>query len=190
MRPGRRLDRILDAGAEVLAERGFHGCTMRDVAARGRVSVANLYRYVRGKEELLYLVQERVLERAIRSAEAARALRGGREQLKSFVTDHVRRALANPAEALILQDRAPELPEPLRSRLDEKRAAYMDLACGIVEGAANAHGVRRSTLERRVHLLLAMADRVALLAVQQEAAPRPDRLARPVLEMFLRGVKG
>ena len=41
-----RLDLILDAGARVLAERGWHGTTMRDVAAEAGVGVATVYHYL------------------------------------------------------------------------------------------------------------------------------------------------
>ncbi len=182
------MEQILDAGAQVLAERGIHGCTMRDVAERAEASPANLYRYVQGKEELLYLVTERVLERAIRSAEAALAVRGGREQLKSYVTDHIRRVLAFPAEARLLQESTDALPDHLRRRLEKRRQVYLDLAADIVEGAVRQKGTRRPTILRYVQLLLGMADRVALDAALQTPQPRPDRLAAPVLELFHGGI--
>ncbi len=189
MRRDRRMESILDAGAEVLAERGIHGCTMRDVAERANVSPANLYRYVQGKEELLYRVIERVLERAVRSAEAALAVRGAKEQLKSFVTDHIRRVLAFPAEAQLLQTSTEVLPDHLRRRLEERRRTYLDLARDIVEGVAHAKGTHRTTFDRYVQLLIGMADRVGLDGARQDPHPRPDKLAAPVLDLFHGGVK-
>jgi AcrR family transcriptional regulator len=191
VRRDRRLETIIEAAAAVLGERGLHGCTMRDVAAAAGISPASLYRHVQGREELLYLVLERVFERALRSAEAARAARGARERLRAFVTDHIRRVLAFPAEARLLQISTDGLPHYLRRRLEEQRSAYLGLARDIVDAVGPARPVRRATAERRVHLLLGMADRVAQRAAEQEGgAPRADRLARPVLEMFLHGVKG
>jgi len=189
VRGDRRLEQITDAAATVLGERGIHGFTMRDVAAAARVSPASLYRHVQGRDELLYLVLERVFERALRSAEAAQAVRGAREQLRSFVTDHIRRVLAFPAEARLLQISTVGMPHYLRRRLDELRTDYLALARQIVDGAVPEKTTRRATSERRVHLLLGMADRIARLAAEQDSAPRPDRLARPVLEMFLHGVR-
>ena len=183
------MESILDAGAEVLAERGIHGCTMRDVAERAKASPANLYRYIQGREELLYLVIERVLERAIRSAEAALAVRGSKEQLKSLVTDHIRRILAFPAEARLLQETTEALPDHLRRRLEKRRLVYLELVGDIVEGVVRTKGARRPTFERLAQLLLGMADRIALDGARQEPRPRPDRLANPVLELFLRGVR-
>jgi AcrR family transcriptional regulator len=173
----------------VIAERGVHGCTMREVAQRAKASPANLYRYVQGREELLYLVVERVLERAIRSVEAARAVRGGKEQLKSLVTDHIGRVLAFPAEARILQETTAALPEHLRRRLEKRRAVYLELVGDVIEGAVPRKGARRPTFDRLAQLLLGMADRVGLDGAHQDPRPRPDRLAKPVLELFLQGAR-
>lgn len=189
MRRDRRMESILDAGAEVLAERGIHGCTMRYVAERAHASPANLYRYVQGKEELLYLIIQRVLERAIRSAEAALAVRGAKEQLKSFVTDHIRRVLAFPAEARLLHETTDALPDHMRRRLEERRAGYLELVGDIVEGAVRTKGARRPTFDKLAQLLLGMADRVALDGARQDPRPRPDRLARPVLALFHQGAR-
>lgn len=189
MRRDRRRERILDAGAELLAERGLYGLTMRDVARRASTSGPNLYRYVQGKDELLYLVKQRTLERAIRSAEAALVIRGPKLQLKSLVTDHIRRVLAFPPEGRLLQMPDDDLPDHLRRRLDDLREEYLELVRAIIAGVVREKGTKRATADRRVQLLLGMADRVALDAVDQDPPPRPDRLAAPVLDMFHGGVK-
>lgn len=189
MRRDRRRERILDAGAELLAERSVHGMTMRDVAARAGTSGPNLYRYVQGKEELVYLVQQRALERAIRSAEAAMVIRGARLQLKSLVTDHIRRVLAFPPEARLLQMAPDDLPDHLRRRLEDLREQYHELVRAIIAGVVREKGTKRATADRRVQLLLGMADRVAVDGARLDPPPRPDRLAHPVLDMFHAGVK-
>ena len=188
VRRDRRLEAILDAGAETLASRGFHGCTMRDVARRAGVSPANLYHYVGGKEELLYRVEQRVLDRALASAEAAAAVRGSKEQLKSFVTDHIRRVLAFPPEAALLQGMDAPLPDHLSRRLEEQRQEYLDVVRAMIDGLARARGTRRPASERRALMLLGMADRLAIDATRQTPVPRPDTLARAVLSMLHDGV--
>jgi TetR/AcrR family transcriptional regulator, cholesterol catabolism regulator len=54
-----RMDAILQAAAELFRERGFHGASVQDIAARVGMRKGNLYNYVSSKEELLLLlVQE------------------------------------------------------------------------------------------------------------------------------------
>ena len=66
MRPyDERLDHLLAQAARVFAERGYHPTTMRDLAAASGMSLAGMYYYVKGKEELLFLVQERCFTRVL-----------------------------------------------------------------------------------------------------------------------------
>jgi AcrR family transcriptional regulator len=48
-----RRERILEAVRELIAERGYAGVTMRDLAVRSRVSVPTLYNQFGGKDGLL-----------------------------------------------------------------------------------------------------------------------------------------
>ena len=62
MPPSRRPDRLLaivDAAAEVFAQKGFAAAQMVEVAQMAGVSVGTLYNYVEGKEALLLLCAER-----------------------------------------------------------------------------------------------------------------------------------
>lgn len=69
----RSSDRLLAAATEAFAERGFHGTTTRDIAARAGMSPTAMYVHHRSKEELLYAISlsghQRVLE-SIREASA------------------------------------------------------------------------------------------------------------------------
>src|SRR5881227_2996583 len=100
MRPyDERLDHFLSRAAKVFADQGYHSTTMRDLAAATGMSLAGMYYYVRGKEELLHRIQERCFTRVLAGAE--RAL----EELGSGHADPVERlhAAARPGR----RDRRP-----------------------------------------------------------------------------------
>lgn len=48
-----RKARIEDAAKKLFIKKGFHGTSMRDIAAEAEVSLGNLYNYYRTKEEIL-----------------------------------------------------------------------------------------------------------------------------------------
>ena len=54
-----RLEQILATAAKVFADKGFHPTTMRDLSRSTGMSLAGLYHYISGKDELLYLIQQR-----------------------------------------------------------------------------------------------------------------------------------
>ena len=188
MRREQRLAAILEAGARVLTERGPHGATMRAVAREARTSLANLSSYVGSREELIYRVHLSVLDVAVASAQAALGARGPRERLRGLVVDHVRRVVERPAEADILRG----APVPLRGdrarRIEEQRRRYHALARAAADAALGGPDPGRGG-DRRTALLLGMADRAALDAVRSRAAAHPDRIAAPVLRLFLAGAR-
>jgi len=185
MRRDRRLGEILEAGTRVLAAHGVFGATMREVAREARTSLANLYTYVGGREELIYRVQQHVLEVAVASAQATLGARGARERLRALVTDHVRRVAQRPAEAEILRGAPTPLKGERARRVDELRRRYVTLVRAAGDAALGPVPARES--EVRARLLLGMADRVALDAAAVRGTVRPERLALPILRLFLAG---
>src|SRR5256885_8633900 len=93
MRPyDERLDHFLSRAAKVFADQGYHSTTMRDLAAATDMSLAGMYYYVRGKEELLFRIQERCFMRVLAGAEGALAGLGEADpgaRLQAFIRHHV-----------------------------------------------------------------------------------------------------
>jgi AcrR family transcriptional regulator len=187
VRRDQRLAQILDAGARVLAQRGAYGATMRAVAREARTSLANLYTYVGGREELLYRVQLAVLDVAVASAQATRAARAPRDRLRALVTDHVRRVSTRPIEADILRGAATPLRGERARRVDEARRRYLGLVRLALDDALGALPPRRA--DERARMLLGMADRLALDAAAAGSPPAAERLAAPVLRQILQGAR-
>src|SRR5213596_2783109 len=108
MRPyDERLEHLLARAAKVFAEKGYDSTTMRDLAAASGMSLAGMYYYVRGKEELLALVQERCFARVLSGAEQAVAAAGDPvERLQVFIRHHVTFFAANLAEMKVLSHEA------------------------------------------------------------------------------------
>jgi AcrR family transcriptional regulator len=57
------LERILRAGADVLADRGYDGFTIGEVSRQARVSVGSVYGRFESKDALVYEIHRRLLER-------------------------------------------------------------------------------------------------------------------------------
>jgi len=74
MRPyDQRFTALLAHAARVFAGRGYDRTSMRDLAAASGMSLAGIYYYVRGKEDLLYHIQERCFTQVLDGAEATLA---------------------------------------------------------------------------------------------------------------------
>src|SRR3990172_6767618 len=68
-----RRDQLFQAAARVFAEGGYDRTSMRDLARESRMSLAGMYYYVKGKEDLLFQIQKSCFERVYEGARAALA---------------------------------------------------------------------------------------------------------------------
>jgi AcrR family transcriptional regulator len=83
---------ILRAAATLIAQRGYHGASMRDIARAVGLQMASLYHHFGSKQELLVLIMReamRDLTSAVSDAVAA-ASDDPRDQLAAAIRAHVR----------------------------------------------------------------------------------------------------
>jgi AcrR family transcriptional regulator len=83
------LDPVARAGLEIFVKFGYHGATVRMIAERAGLSVAGVYYYVAGKQQLLEILQQHALGELIARARAAEADGATPEQRLANVTEAV-----------------------------------------------------------------------------------------------------
>lgn len=139
-----RLDaqrmRIIDAATELLADRGYAGCSIAAVSARAGVSAGTVYNHFSGKSELVADVFRTVVTREVEAVRSA--VRGEDsivERTIALIETFAGRALKSPRLAYAL------LAEPVDPAVDalrlEFRVAFRDIAAESV-----ALGVQRSEI--------------------------------------------
>ena len=140
MRPyDERLDHFLSRAAKVFADQGYHSTTMRDLAAATDMSLAGMYYYVRGKEELLFRIQERCFLRVLAGAERALAAPGHAEpgeRLQAFIRHHVTFFAHHMAEMKVLSHEANGLSGDMKRRVNAIKRRYVDLLETLLKDAA------------------------------------------------------
>jgi AcrR family transcriptional regulator len=130
-----RLERLLDAAARVFAERGFHATTMRDLARATGMSLAGMYYYVKSKDDLLHLVQQRCFERVLRGArEAIAGVADPAERLRAFIEHHVTFFARHMAEMKVLSREADSLTGAAARTLRARKKTYSALLAALVGG--------------------------------------------------------
>lgn len=60
-----RRKQIVQAGAKLFREKGFHRATTREIAKAAGFSIGTLYEYIRTKEDVLYLVCDSIFNEVI-----------------------------------------------------------------------------------------------------------------------------
>jgi AcrR family transcriptional regulator len=190
MRPyDERLDQFLSQAAKVFADQGYHSTTMRDLAGATGMSLAGMYYYVRGKEELLYRVQERCFTRVLAGAEAALTAPGADaadplERLQTFIRHHVAFFAAHMAEMKVLSHEAASLGGERQRKVSAIKRRYVDLLEGLLRDAApDDAAAERSAV---AYMLFGMMNWIYNW-YDPAGEIDPDRLAGLIARIFIGG---
>jgi AcrR family transcriptional regulator len=183
---GERYDAILDAALGEFAPRGFHQASIRGIARAARLSLAGLYHYVGSKDELLFLVLDRALDRLGAMADAALddAPTPG-TRLLALVRTHLEFGFRHD-HALRVVNRDWELVAPAhRSEIVAKRRAYMARWLDVLH-ELDPHARSDRALFSAANLLLGMLNGIAVPPFLR-TADDARRLAAEVGALFLHG---
>ena len=84
------LDEILRYSARLMAQRGYHGTSLRDIASETGRSLAGLYHYFRTKEDLVYWINVRGFSALTKSLKAVLAeLPNPEDRLYALIYNHL-----------------------------------------------------------------------------------------------------
>lgn len=141
-RAEQRQTEILAVAAEFVAERGFHGMSMRDLARATGKNISTLYNDFPSKESLLLAIQLRAFETLTgATAEACAPDLSPSQRLFCFIYQHVRYVVSNPAVMRILVAEAGALGPEQRAQVRELKVEYFSQLRGIVGDVAGVCGV-------------------------------------------------
>jgi AcrR family transcriptional regulator len=183
---GQRYDSIRGAALTAFARRGFHQASIREIARTARLSLAGLYHYVGGKDELLFLVVDEALTTLLELADAALTEAVTPEQrLRALIRTHLEFGFHH-ADRLRVVNRDWELVQGAhRVEVVAKRRAYIDRWMAVLRDL-DPHRRGEREIFSAANVLLGMLNGIAVrpfLKTAEDAAA----LAGQVGALFLHG---
>ena len=156
-----RYNEILQAATEAIARRGFHQASIREIARAAGLSLAGLYHYVGGKDELLFLVLDRSLDTLIGALdEALTRARTPELKLLALIQTHLDFGFRHGQALKVINRDWELLPEPRRSDIAAKRGDYVQRGLGVLR-ELDPHGRAGDELLSATNLLLGMLNGIA-----------------------------
>jgi AcrR family transcriptional regulator len=129
---GKRL-KLLAAAARVFSEVGYDKASMRRIAAEAKFSLAGIYHYVAGKEELLYWIQYHTFDSLLRGLESSlEGVDDPRERLATAVRNHVRHFGENMHELKVCAREVESLEGEPYDAVHERRRSYFEAVHELV----------------------------------------------------------
>ncbi len=126
--------KLLDAAAKVFSAEGYDKASMRRIGAEAQLSLAGIYHYVAGKEELLYWIQFRTFDSLLQGLE--KSLEGvecPRERLGTAVRNHVRHFGKNMHQLKVCAREIGALEGEAYTEVHDRRRSYFEAVHAVVK---------------------------------------------------------
>jgi AcrR family transcriptional regulator len=129
-----RWVQLLDAAASVFSAEGYEGASMRRLAKEAKLSLAGVYHYVTGKEELLYWIQFDTFDSLLEGLRKSLAgVVDPRERLHTAVLNHMRHFGAHMDELKVCARDLSALEGEAWAEVHDRRLAYFEALHDLVK---------------------------------------------------------
>ena len=136
-----RKQGLLSAAARIFSEEGYDRSSMRRIAAEAQLSLAGVYHYVAGKEELLYWIQLETFESLLRGLQnSLEGITDPRERLGIAVRNHVRHFGEHVQELKVCARELETLDGKAYEEVYGRRRAYFEAVHALVRDLQPRHG--------------------------------------------------
>lgn len=183
-----RRETILETAASLFASQGYERTTIRDVARAAGISVAGLYYYVRGKEELLYHICERSFSMVLDAlTDKLERTPDPRSRVRVVIHNHLEHFLRHMSEMKVLTRELDALQGAHATQIYALRHRYYTICRTVVSDVAAAGGavpVRLATMG-----LFGMLNWIHMW-YRPEADGDAETLADGMTRIFLDGYAG
>jgi AcrR family transcriptional regulator len=134
---------LLNAAARVFSEVGYDRASMRRIAAEAQLSLAGIYHYVAGKEELLHWIQYHTFDSLHRGLKASlEGVVDPRRRLAAAVRNHVRHFGENMHELKVCARELEALEGEAFDDVHKRRRSYFEAVHELVKELQPQRGAR------------------------------------------------
>lgn len=184
----RRAGEIIEAAAQVFAERGYHGATTQDIADVLKIRQASLYYYFPSKEVALELVCMRGVEGFFETAKAIESGPGSAtERLSGLVRAHISPLLDRADFVKVFLTQRQFLPAHSRRKVGKGSRGVERIFEGVIR-AGQRSGEFRADLDPRLATLSILSMLNGCCAWHRKEQISLERIGGEFIAMVLRGV--
>lgn len=180
---------MLNAAAEMFAERGFGGTNLRDLADVLGISRPGLYYHFPNKEKILEaLIEEVTLSLAVQLAEISDEIdRDPEDALRTVMRMSTDWVLENPTLFRMLDRSEAEMPTDLRARHDASKKTILGHFTGIIERGITSGKFRPVDPHVAALTVIGMRNWAAWWFTPNGRMPK-DEIAETISEMAVRSL--
>lgn len=186
-----KYQRILDAAIAVIAEKGFFGCRVSDIAERAGVADGTIYLYFRSKEQILMAAIDSAFSAFLTRARSELAdLSSPGDRLRKLAWLHLHTLGANRALAVVFQTELRHSAKFLAQFSQHHLVEYFDLIRSVVREGQETGLFRREISDKiAANCFFGALDEMVTSWMLSEHDYPLAGAADPIVDVILQGLE-
>lgn len=181
---------ILDSAVALIAQKGFDGATMSDVAAACGASKSHLYHYFSSKEDLLFAIaKEHITQQEVVLSEIAHGPEPATVRFHRFVSTFMQEGAKSRHQHIVLMNDIKFLPAPQREEIRKLELKLMHLMIGLLR-EINPERMKPAQVQAPYALLLFGMVIWTFTWYEKSGPISPAELAERISALFIDGFRG
>jgi AcrR family transcriptional regulator len=181
-----RWQDVREAALTLFSERGYHGTTMKHVAAQLGVQAPSLYNHVVSKQEILQRIMTIGMRRlTAHQIEALASSPVPAEQLRAMTEAHVRIHIRHRRSAMVGDREISNLEEPTQREVRAERDAYERRFRAVIQQGVDEGTFTVGSVKLTSFAIIEMATSVAVW-FKEDGPLSEDDVAREYAEMAIK----
>ncbi len=183
----KRLGSILKAAAEIIANDGFEGASVRKVAARAGIGLSGIYYYFKSKDEMLFAVQENTFSMLVNSLEQKlKIAHSPVDRLKAVIDNHLQFFSQQMNDLKLCSHEIESLSGAYYDEILKIRREYYKLVRDVINENIPGSGCIDANLAA---LFLFGSLNWMYMWYDRKINPDLEKLSNQLLKIFLEGIK-
>ena len=151
------------------------------------MSLAGIYYYCKGKDDLLFQIQKACFERVTEGASCVvRSASGPEEKLAAFIRHHIEYFVAHMSEMKVLAHEAESLSGEMLAEITQLKRVYVDLLVELLAAVDGTNGAERQRRQVAAYTLFGMMNWIYTW-YRPDGTIGADALADTITRLFLNG---
>lgn len=183
-----KLERLLSVAASLMARSGYDQTTIRDVGRETGYSLAGMYYYFKGKDDLLFQIQQRTFAMLLEEQTACLQNGGAPEdELRLLIRNHVSFFTRFSNELKVCTFELESLSGEQYEEIEALRRSYFRLVSGVVRDLLGERATRTLPVRHHTLFVFGMLNWLVLWFDKRRDGP-VDRLADEMTDLVLHGL--
>jgi AcrR family transcriptional regulator len=183
-----RREQLIRAALEVFQEKGFHATTVRDIGRASGLTQGTIYNYVRSKEDILFLVCDRVIAEYVSSMEAVAATGDAAARLRAALRGVAQVMIEQSGAILLVYHESHNLDRRSLRSLLTRVQGWIDQFENLVAEALGRERLPKTKLGLLTNIVTFLPTLIALRAWSLPKDLTHDQYIDGLVEFMMRGL--